>query len=473
MNNLSIKVKVQPEIDPGFIPAAVWNRAYRKKLAEEGQAKQLHVALEHPDKTCSVYQTEIFNQKEYYALNFRYIERIIKFLLWMKGGNKISISGDDRIAQQIKRMYSAEGPRRFDSDIIGRKIYGKDIEVIACSLEALPSESQADIKIGGNWNGCRVGFDLGGSDRKCAAVIDGEVIFSEEIPWDPYFQKDPRWHRQGINDSIKRAASKMPRVDAIGGSAAGVYIDNRIRVASLFRGVSPEDFKSYVENLFIDLQREWNNIPFIVVNDGEVTALAGAIALKADCLLGISMGTSTAGGYVTHRATITNWLNEIAFAPVDYRENAPVDEWSGDMGCAVQYFSQQAVARLAPSAGIEFNDCLSFAERLLKVQELMIKKDKKAERIYQTIGTYLGYSIAHYADFYILKNILILGRVTSGIGGEIIVSQARKVLHQEFPELAEKIIISMPDEKSKRLGQAVAAASLPVVSSGHSWRESK
>jgi len=313
-------------------------------------------------------------------------------------------------------------------------------------------------------DGCRIGFDLGGSDRKCAAVIDGKVVFSEEVPWNPYFEKDPKYHREGINDSLKRAAEHLPRVDAIGGSAAGVYVNNEVRVASLFRGVSEEDFEKHVRRIFIDLQKEWN-VPFEVVNDGEVTALAGSMSLNGGALLGVAMGTSEAVGYCDPDGRITCWLNELAFAPVDYRDDAPADEWSGDIGCGVQYFSQQAVARLAPRAGFDFADEIPFAERLVEVQDRMKKEDPRARKIFETIGAYFGYALAHYAGFYELRNVMALGRVTSGAGGEIIISKAEEVLKAEFPELEEKLRITMPDEKMKRHGQAVAAASLPALRS--------
>jgi len=175
------------------------------------------------------------------------------------------------------------------------------------------------------------------------------------------------------------------------------------------------------------------------------------------------MGTSVAGGYVTTDGSITPWLNELAFAPVDYRDDAPVDEWSGDGGCAVQYFCQQGVARLAPLAGFEFPSEMKFAERLVAVQEGMAAGDERARRIYETIGTCFGYAVAHYADFYDIRVVLILGRVMSGEGGAIIIDKAREVLRGEFPELAARIQLRTPDEKDKRHGQAVAAASLPAL----------
>jgi predicted NBD/HSP70 family sugar kinase len=200
-----------------------------------------------------------------------------------------------------------------------------------------------------------------------------------------------------------------------------------------------------------------------VINDGEVTALAGSMSMEAHAVLGISMGTSLAAGYCTPSGHITNWINELAFAPIDYRDDAPADEWSGDVGCGVQYFSQQGVARLAPKAGFEFGD-LPFPEQLLAVQEAMENGHEGARKIYETIGVCFGYTIAHYAEFYEIENLLILGRVTSGAGGELILEKGSEVLHDEFPELAEQITMTTPDEKMKRHGQAVAAASLPALS---------
>jgi predicted NBD/HSP70 family sugar kinase len=252
-------------------------------------------------------------------------------------------------------------------------------------------------------------------------------------------------------------------VDAIGGSAAGVYVNNRVKVASLFRGVPAEVFNKRVRDLFLEIRKAWSNIPLDVVNDGEVTALAGSMSLGKNSILGISLGTSTAGGYVNAEGNITTWLNELAFVPVDYNPQAPTDEWSGDYGCGVQYFSQQCVGRLLAPAGIEVDAKLPLPEKLKHVQKLMDQGDGRARKIYQTIGTYLGYAIPHFTDFYELGNVLILGRVTSGPGGDIIIAGAKEVLKIEFPELTGKIAFHIPNEKDKRHGQAVAAASLPKV----------
>ncbi len=459
--DICVEPSIKPPLDSGFLPAALWNRAYRKSL--EGESTPVSIALEQSEDVVSVFRTNVAQDGSPYAhLNARYIERIVKFLLWQRGGWKIRVSGSRELAEFIAGEYSQDGPRGFDNELIGQKVYGRPIAVEHVKDPGELREAASSMPLGRHMDGCRIGFDLGGSDRKCAAVKDGVLVHSEEVRWDPYFEKDPSYHLEGIRDSLRRAAEKLPRVDAIGGSAAGIYVDNLVRVASLFRGVSDEDFEKHVISMFVDLGKEWG-VPFDVINDGEVTALAGSMADDVNALLGVAMGTSQAAGYVTPEGNVTTWLNELAFAPVDYRFDAPVDEWSGDAGCGVQYFSQQAVARLCQPAGIDLPKDMPLAEKLVSVQALMEEGDDRAALIYETIGVYLGYTVAHYADFYELENLMLLGRVMSGEGGGIIKVKAEEVLAAEFPELGDGITFRVPDEKQKRHGQALAAASLPVI----------
>ena len=450
-----------PVLDPEFLPAVLWNKAYRELAGESAGSRTLDLALARQDGTAFRWSSPVLaDSPENAAATLRYVERIVKFLLWQKGGSRVLIAGAPELAPALTAIYAPGGAREFDANFIGAKIFGEPVTFESVEASALPDEAGDAIALGRHLGGCRIGFDLGGSDRKCAALIDGEVVFSEEIVWDPYFQSDPDYHIEGVQDYLLRAAAHLPRVDAIGGSSAGVYVNNEVRAASLFRGVSESDFETRIKRMFFELKDRWNGIPFEVVNDGEVTALAGSMSLNENGVLGVAMGTSQAAGYVDTNGSIRPWLNELAFAPVDYRENGPRDEWSGDEGCGAQYFSQQGVARLAKVAGFEFGT-MPFPEQLVEVQTAMKAGDDRARKIYQTIGTCFGYAIAHYADFYEITSLLILGRVTSGEGGDIIIEEAEKVLATEFPELRIKLVV--PDEKTKRHGQAVAAASLAAV----------
>ncbi len=456
--------RITPVLDPAFRPPVLTNRAFRALVRTTGEPVPVAVALEQADGSVFRFATEVLPAGHPQADgNFLFCERWLKFLLWSRGGFRIHVAGPPALVAALQHHYTETAAGRFDAEIMGQRIYERPFAILPCRPGDLPPERATTQPLGRHLNGCRIGFDLGGSDRKVAAVRDGRVVFTEEVVWDPIQQPDPQYHFEGIMDSLKRAATHLPRVDAIGGSAAGVYVNNRVKVASLFRGVPPDLFNLRVKDLFLELRRTWSNVPLEVVNDGEVTALAGSMALNDNAVLGIALGTSTAGGYVTPEGNITSWLNELAFVPADYNPRAAVDEWSGDYGIGAKYFSQQAVGRLVEVAGIDVPADRPLPEVLKHVQDLMSQGDYRARNLYATLGTYLGYMIAHLADFYEFRHLLILGRVTSGPGGDLILAGARAVLAAEFPDLARRIALHTPDEKEKRHGQAIAAASLPVV----------
>jgi predicted NBD/HSP70 family sugar kinase len=344
---------------------------------------------------------------------------------------------------------------------MGSRIYGAPFELLAARHSEFPGQSSASLELGGHLDGCRIGFDLGASDRKVAAVIDGVVCFSEETRWDPRNQADPGWHFAQINESLRRAADHLPRVDAIGGSSAGVFVDSEPRLTSLLRAVPRDLFESRGRHLFRELQHAWGDVPFVVVNDGDVTALAGAMSAGVGAMLGIAMGSSEAAGYITSDGRLTSWLNELAFAPIDLSAGAPRDEWSGDSGVGAQYFSQQAVARLLPVAGIDIPDDLDQPSRLVELQRLMADGDARAQAVYETIGAYLGYGLLQYARFYRIEHLLLLGRVMTGSGGWVIQRTAERVLESEQDRSSAEIVFHTASERDKRHGQAVAAASLP------------
>lgn len=459
---LLVKPKYIPPLDEEFRPAALANRAFARQVADLGVP--LVIGLERDHGKLSRYETRVFPEghPHEYA-NLGYAERIVKFLIWQRGGYRLYVGGPAAVGEYLRDCYAPGGEREFDFQFMGEQVYEKPFVVVPCAPEEVPPAYEAGQALGGHLDGCRIGFDLGASDRKVSAVIDGRVVFSEEVVWEPRKYADPGYHYREIMAGLRAAAEKMPRVDAIGGSSAGIIIDNRPMVASLFRSVPPDRFHE-VRGLFHRIQAEFN-VPLEVLNDGDVTALAGAMSLEDHGVLGIAMGSSEAAGYVDMNGSILGWLNELAFAPVDYNPQAAVDEWSKDSGCGSAYFSQQCVFRLAQRAGIEVPADRTDADRLKFVQARLEAGDESAVKIWKSIGIYLGYGLAHYADFYEIKHVLILGRVTSGRGGDLILEGARQVLQGEFPELADQIHIQLPDEKSRRVGQSIAAASLPMINS--------
>jgi len=457
------KPKIISELDPDFKPPILGNKGFIEAVMQSKHVEDIRISIERSQGQKSTFQTIVFDESQnQFDANCFYLERLIKSLLWIKGGWKIIFGGPLLLGKYIQKSFSKNGIRAFDVNFMSR-IYEFDFVVEIKDFADVPLTQETTKSLGRHLNGCRIGFDAGGSDRKVSAVVDGVAIYSEEVIWYPKLNSDPLYHYEEILSSIKAAASKMTRVDGIGVSAAGVYIDNKAMAASLFIKVPLDLFNKHVKHMFINIAKEMGDVPLEVANDGDITALAGAMSLDSNQVLGIAMGTSEAAGYVDHDGNITGWLNELAFVPADYNKEAMIDEWSMDYGCGVKYFSQDAVIKLAPRAGIILNENLSPADKLKVIQDMVVKNDENAIRIFESIGIYLGYNIAYYAEFYDIKHILILGRVTSGKGGDQILKYANMVLETEFKDLSTKIKISLPDEKNKRVGQSIAAASLPLV----------
>ena len=449
-------IKNIPALDPGFIPFGVWTEAYL-----QGAKMPLSIAVERDKGHISVRHTFIHGTDALKEADYRYVERYMKFLLWSIGGFRVYICGCSQLAQRLQKDYSPEGIRAFDYDFF-QKLYERPLEIVDLPLTECPAPNESPVPIGGHTDGCRIGFDAGGSDRKVSAVIDGEVVYSEEVVWHPKLNPDPSYQYEGILDSFRTAASKMPRVDGIGVSSAGVFIGNAPMISSIFYCV-PRDRWDEVKTVYDRAAAAIGDVPVVVANDGDVTALAGAMGLGVGSIMGLAMGTSEAVGYVDKDRNVLGWISELAFAPVDLNEEAMADEWSTDLGVGCKYFSQDAVIKLAPRAGIELDESLSPAEKLKAVQELMENDDARAQKVFHDIGVYLAYAIQQYNQYYDIKHMMVLGRVMSGKGGEMILATCQNVLKDEFPHLYESIRVMLPDEKTRRVGQSVAAASLPDI----------
>ena len=391
------------------------------------------------------------------------VERIAKFALWAAGGWKLWLSGPEKVLAPLKKAYSAKGARAFDYDFFS-SIYGRKVEVAIVPAEKMPETNEKLSQVKTVADGNRIGFDLGASDFKISALKKGKVVFSKEFPWDPRNQPDPEYHYSHLTAGLKEAAKALGRVDAIGGSTAGVLVGQKLGLASLFRAVKEKNPSKFEEaqNIFYRIEKDWG-VPFAVYNDGDVTALAGMISMGKQGILGVAMGSSEAVGYVDPKRRMTGRICELAFAPVDFNPCAPKDEWSGDYGVGAMAFSQQAVNWLAEKFGFKFPKAMKLPERLKVVQAAMEKGDEKALKVYLQIGRFLAHAVPWYNEFYDYENLMILGRVTSGLGGSVILESAKAMLKEVYPEWAEKIDLFMPDEKARRLGQSVAAAQIPVI----------
>lgn len=451
------------KLDPQFKPAIIELNNFKNEVKKLKKKNHLVIALRRGTNEVYHYQLDVYLDGVNDKRNFFIVERLVKTLLWVIGGYEVIIYGSKRIYEHLKKEYSKNHNRAFDCKFMST-CFEKEFKVTYVSnLKKMPKESIKYHQVNTVLKGKRLGFDAGGSDIKISAVKNGKVVYAKEIVWLPKLNSDIKYHQDVAYKAFKEGIKHLGGdVDAIGVSSAGVIINNRPMQCSLFIKAINKHFKE-VKNFYIDLikrlEKEVHHpIPFEVANDGDVSAIAGMLDKKEGALMGLAMGTSEAVGYINKDKCITGQFNELAFAPVDFNPNAMVDEWSGDYGVGCKYLSQDAVIKLAKAAKIKINPKLTLAEQLKYVQALHEKGDKRAIEIFKTIGDYLAYALAYYSEFYEIRHVLLLGRVTSGKGGNVIIKEAKIRLKQEFPKL--KINLFMPTEYIRRVGQAIAAASL-------------
>lgn len=440
--------------DKNFRPLSIEFENFQEEV-KKTDSEEVGFAVENGN--CNYVRfLKVFKDERLRNRNYLILERLIKSALWIVGGYKIYLAAPEYLYRAVLKDYSQEGKRAFDVNFM-TGVYEKPFEVIKVSKEDLPAEKTTVSEVKKVKDGFRIGFDAGGSDRKVSAIADGNIVYSEEVVWHPKLSKDWRYQYEEIKTAIKTAASKLPRVDSIGISTAGVVIDGRLTVSSLFIKVPREDFDNHVKNIYLNIADELG-VPVKVVNDGDAAALAGAEAFSDVRLLGVAMGTSQAGGYVNEEGGLNGWLNELAFVPIDACKKAPMDDWSKDYGTGSKYFSQDGVIRLAEAAEIEFSKDLTPLVKLEKVQKVVENGNAAAKRIFEDIGVYLGYAIPWYAEFYKINRLLLLGRVTAKTCGKIILDAAKRVLTCEFQGRFKDLIVCLPDENFKRIGQSVAVA---------------
>lgn len=433
-----------PVLAPDFVPVESWDRAY---LATADKPVTLALL-----RRGGVERLSLRIRGDGGEADAHFLRRTVKTLLWQKGGDTL-LCDNAAAASLLGRQF---GPGTFDYTFF-TGVYENPFTVLY--TKDIPESATREIPCDTHGDGCRIGFDAGGTDRKAAAVQDGRTVYTEEVLWEPKTHADPVYHYREVRRALLSAAEHLPRVDAVGISTAGVCVGGRVMRSSIFSAV-PDPTET--RDLYLRVVRDlFGHIPCRVENDGDVSALSGAMTLGRPSLLGIAMGTSQAGGFVTERRGLTGWLNELAFLPVDDNPAAPLDPWSGDRGCGVSYFSQDGVLRLARRAGLSWDETQPLGQQLKAIQAMAEAGDKNALAVFVTIGQCLGHTLPLYHRLYGCRHVLLQGRVVSGAGGEALLQSCRRVLAEEYPRLPLSLIL--PDEAARRTGQAVAAAALPSL----------
>src|SRR5918994_1323174 len=223
---LVVAPQVTPVLDPGFRPAVLSARAFQALVDRTPGAVLVRVALEQADGSVFRFDCRVLPDTHPAAVaNTRYLERFLKFLLWSRGGWRIYLDAPAPLAVGLAAHYADSPTGRFDAHLVGERMFDHPLAIVRTA--DLPDEQSETKPLGRHLEGCRIGFDLGGSDRQGAAVVGGGGGFRGETGWGPDHKPDPQYHFDGIMDSLQKAAAHMPRVDAIGGGAAGGVLQKR------------------------------------------------------------------------------------------------------------------------------------------------------------------------------------------------------------------------------------------------------
>mmetsp|Transcript_142923 Transcript_142923/g.249258 ORF Transcript_142923/g.249258 Transcript_142923/m.249258 type:complete len:498 (-) Transcript_142923:195-1688(-) len=472
--------KVPAPLDPNFSPVILGKRQYL--AAAKDCTEKLEWAFLREDG-CARYSLPVFPDGSEHAEASVYLAGVLlQEMIWQRSGLELRLAGPAGICNAVKAAFSPGGT--YDHEIkIMPEVCGtpeKAFEVKIVSASELPEPKDTPQECGNDASGCRLAFDLGKSDMKTVAVKDNEVLYSKETEWD-ITNPDPEYHYGVMLSSMKLAKEKLPRVDAVGGSACGpVSGNNEARYCDIFVNVPPDVYKEKVTHIFARLAKEVaGDVPLKVINDGEVTAMAAVQKIKAGNVMGISMGSSCGAGYANADGNLNGWINELCHTKVDMNPEAPSDPWSNfnHTGLSHMYLGQRAATKLVSKIGIEVPPNYVYphpdmctikhedhANCLKYIQKAMADPATEAQvrPLYETIGVYLGYALANWAEFYKIDHVMILGRVSKGKGGDIMLDMAHKVLDTEFPELS-KVKFHTADDHFKAVGQCIAAAALPPL----------
>jgi len=479
---LLVKPKIEPPLDKGFRPVILGKRKYLE--AAKDCTDKLEWALIRSDGV-GRYSLPVFPEKSKDVSASIYLAGVlIQEMLWQRSASELMLCGPARVTKALQKAWAKGGQYEFEvlsmPNVCGTPEVPFKVTVVENASD-LPENKDSPQTCGKNANGCRLAFDLGKSDIKTVSVKDNEVLYSKETEWD-VTNPDPDYHFDAILAELKKAAEKLPKVDAIGGSATGtVSAANEATWCDIFPNVPPKVYKAKVVDIFVRLGKAVaGDVPLKVINDGEVTALAAFQKIKAGNIMGISMGSSEGGGYANADGNLIGWINEMCYIRLDLNPRAPTDPWTkgAHTGISHMYLGQRGATKLAARGGVAVPDNMKFphkdmctirhenhAQCLKLIQEAMKDeaKEPEARKIYETVGVYLGYALGQYCEFYKIDHVMILGRVSKGKGGDLMLDTAKKVLQEEFPGECDNIQFHTADDHFKAVGQCIAAAALPTL----------
>ena len=96
-----MKLKVDIPLDTGFRPIVLEIRRMQEEVEKSG-GQDIVIGVERTNNAIFVYKTKIFKDDAGRdADNFKFIERLVKSILWVAGGFRIIIAGSEKVGKYI------------------------------------------------------------------------------------------------------------------------------------------------------------------------------------------------------------------------------------------------------------------------------------------------------------------------------------------------------------------------------------
>ena len=225
--------KVVPVLEPGFRPAVLAVRAFDALARESGSPVAVRMALEQADGSVFHFETRLLPSSHTHSAGNCRPPRAIRQVPSLVTRRLADATSTRRptIAARLAAHYRETLPEV-------RLAPRRPADVRSSTRDrphARPAAgTRGDQAARPSLDGCRIGFDLGGSDRKVAAVIDGPCRLQRRDGLGSVPQAGSAISLRRDHGFAHKAAAHLPRVDAIGGSAAGVYVNNRVKVGRCF-----------------------------------------------------------------------------------------------------------------------------------------------------------------------------------------------------------------------------------------------
>lgn len=442
-------------------PITEWHRRYRSAAPGSGR---FAVRFERPDRASLCFRTGLVGSASPELV--RYVRTYVHNRLWAAGARRVVVDCGPDLFAALKSCFDPGGQYYHQAEMMSR-VYRGPFEIVRGPVVDRSDEGSGVPAQGDPKRGRHIGVDLGGSDVKVVAMRDGELLHHEKMDWRPRGMMRGRQVLDVVEDMVGRAlsAARLGRIDGIGLSTAGIVVGNRVVVSGIFSGLAAEEFDGWVAPMGAKLSRAFGGAPTQVAHDGDMTPLWAYVHMGIKRVLGLSLGTGLGAGFVDEHGQVSGMLCEVGKTILDMDAEAPEHIYNKTRGAALHYCSQNAVFRLAEGAGIALDHVDMLAEKLRRVQALVDSGDRSATAVFEAVGRDLAVAVAEFHDYFHMAHVVLVGRVTAGRGGEILLASADAALKRDFPEVADEVRLHVPDSPAgidrntfSEFAQAMAAA---------------